>query len=212
VYPGGYGPSQPQAPYGQHPGPAYPQGPAGHPGFRPGPAPKPKTSGCLIAFLIFLGVGTVGLIGVAIFVYVRFGSLFGGMGEVAEVALEAQSANGTQQLRDEGCDQAYAIDAERLEKAVNRVEREIAKQEGRAAKPVDLSKKAEFFVACSVASGKGPSCAKVAKIYIDATSPKGNIVVQVSSNGQAKKSQCAERYAPDGTKLGSVESVDLPTD
>lgn len=195
--------------HGQQP-PAYgpPPGYGPHPqGFRPGPPIKPRASGCLIAFLVFLGVGVLGLIGGGIYVYREYGSFFGGFSEVAEVMLEAQAAEGTAQLRDLGCDQAYAIDSQRLEKAFDRVEREIAKREGRAPKPTKLGKEAEYFVACTVSIGSAPSCEQVARTYIAAAGPKGNVIVQVSAN---KRATCSERFGPDGKKLGKVDSVDLP--
>lgn len=219
--PPGYGPAGP-APgavgpgfiqHGQQGGPGYARPPGyGGPAYGPGaggaPPQKRGMHGCLIAFFIALGVGVLAVIGFGIYLYKEFGTLVGGIGEVAAVMLEAQSAPGTSELRGIGCDQAYAVDTVKLQKAIQKVEDEVAKKEGRAPKKVDIMKDGGKLVGCTVTGTKMPSCDEVASTYVSATSPGEPFMVNVSRKNSG--ASCAERYSADGKSLGKALPVDIP--
>lgn len=220
--PPGYGP-QGQAPsnvgpgfvqHGQQGGPAYARPPGYGPGgYGPGPQygaapPKKGMHGCLLAFFIALGVGVVAVIGFGIYLYKEFGTLMGGIGEVAAVMLEAQNAPGTAELRGIGCDQAYAVDTVKLQNAIQKVEDEVAKKEGRAPKKVDIMKQGGRLVGCTVTGTKTPTCEEVASTYVRAASPSEPFIVNVSR--QHGGASCAERYSADGKSLGRADQIDIP--
>lgn len=164
--------------------------------------------GCLLAFFIALGVGVVAVIGFGIYLYKEFGTLMGGIGEVAAVMLDAQNAPGTAELRGIGCDQAYAVDTVRLQKAIQKVEDEVAKKEGRAPKKIDIMKEGGKLVGCTVTGTKTPTCEEVAKTYVSATYPNEPFMVNVSR--QQGGATCSERYSADGKSLGKANPVDIP--
>jgi len=156
-----------QAPYGQQPGygqqppygqqQGYPQG-GGYQQFGAQPPKKSSGSSCLMIFLIVTGIGVLAVGGLAVYLYIEFGSIFGNVGEIASVMIEAQNAPGTKEVRDIGCDQAFAIDAKKLSDAINKFEKSVAKKEGREPKNIDIEKDAGYIVQCTVKSGTVPSC------------------------------------------------------
>lgn len=209
---GGY-PQGPQGPQGYGPPPGYggPGGPGGPGGYGGPPAmqqpPKKKgMSGCLIAFLVVSGLFVVGVIGVGIFVYRELGGVLGGVKELAELMTKASTAPGTKELKDKGCDQAFAIDAKEMEKVLNKFEKEIAKKENREPKPVDLAKEGAYFVQCTMKSGKKLSCEDAAKTYVDATSPGEPFMVSVTGGG----TDCSASFSKDGKKIGDVAAPNIP--
>jgi hypothetical protein len=204
------------APYGSagHHAPGYGPVPGGFGAPGPaGPAPYPPKkkgmNGCLLAFLIFLGLGLVTTIGVGIWVWREFGTMIGGVQEMADLTLEAQSAPGADEVRKSGCDEAYAVDTRRLETTMNKLEAEIAKREGRKPRPMEIDAVGDRIVTCVVKSGKMPSCADVAKTYRESAKPTANFLVMVGRNLGDKDVSCAERFAPDGKSLGPADAVDF---
>lgn len=169
--------------------------------------PKKGMSGCLLAFLIVLGLGVIVTAGVGFWMWREFGALAGGIKDLANVTLEAQSAKGTTELKSLGCDPAMAIDIKRLTDAVNRVEAEIAKKEGRAPRPMKGTDDATTYVNCKAKAGKSITCEEVMKTYVDAADPSDNFVVTVTDGREAS---CAERYSPDGKRLGPGSMIDIP--
>lgn len=204
--------------YGHAPGYGAPPVPGGYGGpgnYGPaGPAPYPPKkkgmNGCLLAFLIFLGLGVVTTIGVGIWVWREFGSMIGEVQEMTALSLEAAGAPGTQEVKNEGCDEAYAFDAKRLETTMNKLDAELAKREGRAARPIAISGIGDRIVACRVKSGKAPTCPAVAKAYREGAKPTSPFLVMVGKNFDDKNLSCAERYAPDGKSLGGANDIAIP--
>jgi hypothetical protein len=196
--PPGYGPG---APYGAPP-PGY-----GAP-FRAAPPPKKGMSGCLLALLIGTAAGVL-VIGVtAWFIYREIGGVLGGMKDLAGIMLEAQSAPGASELRDAGCDTALVIDTRRLQQALEKVDSEIAKKEGRKPQAFDLADESGAFIQCQVQSGKPPTCEELAKVYVKATKPKERFMV--SAGTQSGSGACSLLFEKDGTSLGAAKAPDIP--
>ena len=173
-----------------------------------GPPPKKGMSGCLLALLIVGGLFLVTSIGGGLWLYSEFGEFMGAGKEMVEIAVEAEKAPGTKEMKAAGCDEALALDMKRLMAVMERFEKEIAKREGRKQKPLDLDvKEAQHVLVCKVKLGDPPACDKVAKAYADATSPQGNFLVSVEKLGTAK---CAERFDPKGKSLGKADHFEMP--
>jgi hypothetical protein len=198
--PPGYGPG----PYGQQPQQPYPQqGYGPQPGYGQQPPPQqPKKkgmSGCLIAVLVVVGLLVVGGSVTAILVYKYFGKPIAAM---AEVVKEGQTAPGTNELREAGCKQASAMDAEKL----FHVAKQFAEQFGGNTKDMK-DPDAPTIVLCTLKSSKSLTCDEVAKTFSVAADPWGNFSVLV----QKKNSQeCSALYDSSGKKIGASTSS-LPT-
>ena len=212
--PPGQGPQQGYGPQGYGPQGYGPQGygPQGYgpQGYGPGKgfAPAKKSgSGCLTIFLILMGISVVSMLGVGFYLWREFGALAGSFKDLANVMLEARSAEGTKELRDLGCDEAMAIDTEKLTGVLKEVEREIAKKEGRAPKEIRGQGDGRY-VACSVKKGAGPGCDDAAKTYVDAAKPSQPFTLVVTK--QNDKAQCGGRYSADGKLIGSADAFDIP--
>jgi hypothetical protein len=172
------------------------------------PAKKSGASGCLIAAaiiggLVLLSVGVGGYL-----LYREVGGFVGATGDMAKIMMKAQSAPGTDEMRDAGCSTAIAIDTEELADAVQRFEDEMAKREQR--KPKDISRDlgdASAILQCQT-SKSSVDCQKVADAYRKAAKPKGKLLVSVTSSSGSQS--CSESFERDGTKIGSAEMPDLP--
>jgi hypothetical protein len=198
--PYGYGP--PGAPYAGAPPPGY-----GAP-FRAAPPPKKGMSGCLLALLIGTAAGILVLGTTAWFIYREVGGLLGGMKDLAGIMLEAQSAPGTSELRDAGCDTAMVLDTRRLEEVLVKIDAEVAKKEGRAPKPVDIAKESGAFIQCQVQSGNPPTCEELAKVYVKAARPKDRFMVSASTSSGS--GACSLLFEKDGTSLGKAKAPEIP--
>ena len=212
-------------PYGPPPQQPYPQQPAQHPQqppqqhypqqphygnpYPPQPPKKSGMSGCLIAVLIFVACGVLGVVGIGFVIWREAGGLLGGMKDLAALMIEAQSAEGAEEVRDLGCTQALVIDTEKLEGILVTLEAEVAKKENRPAKPPDISKDGAYFVQCQVSSGTAPTCDQVAKTFAKAVSPKDKFLVSVQSNSGGS-ANCSMAYQKDGTQIGVASAPNIP--
>lgn len=210
--PQGYGQQPPQQPFGG--GMGAPQQFGGGGGMAQGAPPKKKgMSGCLIAFLVVLGLTVVGVGVGGYLIWSKVGGMVGGLAEIAGIMADASKAPGTKEMKSAGCDEAFAIDVDKLQKAINKMEAEIAKQEKRDPKPMeDLTKDGTaFLVTCVVKSSDPPKCSEVAKAYIDGAKPKDKFLVTVSKNSQNGEAVCGEVYDEDGKKIGAGKAPTIPT-
>lgn len=88
-------------------------------------APKKKSgSGCVIALAIVGGLGLLAVVGIGVGVYAFSQSkegkaIFGTIGDMTEIMSEAQNAPGTKEVRALGCDQAMALDFEKMERVIS---------------------------------------------------------------------------------------------
>jgi hypothetical protein len=178
------------------------------------PPKKKGMSGCLLAFLIVLGLTIVGGGIGAWLIWREVGGLVGGVAEIAGIMADAAKAPGTKEMKsDAGCDEAFVVDVDKLTKAVNKMEAEIAKKEKRDPKPIeDFTKDGtKYLVTCVVKKSDPPKCADVAKAYIDAAKPKDKFLVTVSKNEQSGEAVCGEIYDENGKKLGTGKAPTIPT-
>lgn len=172
------------------------------------PAKKSGASGCLIAAAIIGGLVVLGGGLGAYLLYREVGGFVGATGDMAKIMMKAQSAPGTDEMRDAGCSTAIAIDTEELANAVQRFEDEMATREQR--KPKDLSRDlgdASVILQCQT-SKSSLDCQKIADAYRKAAKPKGRMLVSVASTSGSQS--CSESFERDGTKIGSAEMPDLP--
>ncbi len=190
----------------------------GQPGYGgPAPAMPPKKkgmSGCLLAFLIVLGLTLVGGGIAGWLIWREVGGLVGGVAEIAGIMTDAAKAPGTKEMKsDAGCDEAFAIDVDKLQTAINKMEAEIAKKEKRDPKPMeDLTKDGTaLLVTCVVKKSDPPTCADVAKAFMDGGKPKEKFLVTVTKNTQSGETVCGEIYDEHGKKLGTGKAPNIPT-
>ncbi len=178
------------------------------------PPPKKKgMSGCLIAFLVVLGLFIVGGGIVGYLVWREVGGLASGVAEIAGIMADAAKAPGTKEMKDDaGCDEAFALDVDKLTKAINKLEAEIAKKENRDPKPMeDFTEDGTAFLAtCVVKGSKAPKCDDVAKAYVDGAKPKDKFLVSVTKNDQNGETVCAGIYDDDGKKVSDSKGFKMP--
>jgi hypothetical protein len=166
----------------------------------PAPPPKKKMSGCLTAFLIvsgfFIVVGLV--VGFLIYRYFTVGEgkkVVAAVGSGVELTKESMNAPGTAELRASGCEQAMAMDVEKMGKIV----------EGLAAdggKP--LKGDIKTVVTCQVPLGKTMSCENVAATYAKAANPTAYFSVTVSRRGNNRL--CYKSFDSDGTFISDLDA------
>ena len=202
-------------PYGPPPQQQYPQQQQQYPqpqygNAYPPQAPKKKgMNGCLLAALIFIACSVLGVVAIGFLIWREAGGLLGGMKDLAALMIDAQSAEGAEEVRDLGCAQALVIDTEKLEGILVKLEAEIAKKENRAPKPPNISKDGAFFVQCQVSGGTAPTCDQVAKTFAKAASPKDKFLVSVQANN-GSSTNCSMAYQKDGTQIGAVSAPNIP--
>jgi hypothetical protein len=161
-------------------------------------APK-KSNGCLIAALIVGGILLVGVIVVAVGIYMVATSPAGmkamsAVGDGIEVTKEAMNAPGTPELRALGCQQAMVMDLEKIQGIVQKYSDDAA-----PAKPA--TSKYRLQVSCQAGAGTAPSCADVADTYRKAVGkPAGKFVAIVQRSRNRR--DCSKLYDVDGTDLG----------
>lgn len=164
-------------------------------------------SGCLLAFLIVLGLFVVsGAVG-AFLIYREFGEFVGAAGEAMAEVTKGQKAPGAKEIRALGCEEASVIDGARMVAIAQRVENEMAKRDHREPKklPADT---VSTIVYCKNNLGKTPTCDEVAKTYVDAASPSDPFVVNVN---HLNVNECSTSYSKDGKETGKATVPDLPS-
>ncbi|MFO0586188.1 MAG: hypothetical protein U0441_01550 [Polyangiaceae bacterium] len=183
--PGNFGP--PQGNFGP------PQGNFGPPGAPP--KKKGLSTGCWIAIvivLVFLGsIGAVlAYIGYKVSTDPEVQHVMGAVGDAVNLAAEAQSAPGTNELRNLGCEQAMALDMAKMEKLLNSMT-------DAGVTPGAVSGDVEKMVMCqSNGYGTMPTCDAAAKAYVKGASPRKKFMLSVQQHG---KQNCTGVYAPDGS-------------
>jgi len=171
-----------------------------------GPPPRKSGNGCLIVFAVVAVLALASFAVVTVVTYLVVTSKEGkqiigvlgqgarAVGESAKVLEEAARAPGATQVRALGCRQALAVDMDRLIKAFDQFDAGLA-----TSRPSGV----RVLVVCQVdPRGTPPDCDPVARAYLSgAGAPPGDFAAMVTQEG-AKHQRCAERYAPDGRRLG----------
>ncbi len=172
----------------------------GPPPMGPPPAKKKGIStGCWIALAaVLLFFGSVA----AVMIYIGYQvsqnkdvqNVMGTLGDVAGIAIEAQNAPGTAELRAIGCQQAMAMDPVRMQKIAQRF------MDQDAGLPPLPAPDVERIVMCEASAfGTAPTCDDAARAYVRGAAPRKNFMLMVQKN---KKTGCDGLYSPSGTKLG----------
>jgi hypothetical protein len=165
---------------------------------RPVP-PKKSNRGCFIALAIVGGIGVV-VVAVSAFGIYRFANskegkmVFGTIGDVAELAAEAQHAPGTKEVAALGCDTAMAMDMDKMTSIMH------DRLDASAAVPTKFS----MLVVCQVGmfAKSPPSCDDVARTYVGAAGPPARgFAVNVQRGGGRANTLCSTLYDPAGTKV-----------
>lgn len=172
----------------------------GPPPMAPPPAKKKGIStGCWIALaavLLFFGsvAGVMLYIGYQVSQNKDVQNVMGTLGDVAGIAIEAQNAPGTAELRAIGCQQAMAMDPVRMQKIAQRF------MDQDAGLPPLPAPDVERIVMCEASAfGAAPTCDDAARAYVRGASPRKNFMLMVQQN---KKTGCDGLYSPSGTKVG----------
>ncbi len=206
--PQGYG-APPGGGYGGPPGPqgygGPPPGGYGPPGGGAAPPPKKKGNGCLIALIIFgvlflLLAGGVGYVAYKASQDPDLRQAFEAAGDAIEIMQEAQNAEGMEELRDDGCDQALLLD---MDKILDLAEKHT-KDEDFERPETELQK----VVVCN--TKKKIDCEDVAETYVDAADPSEGFLVIVQRPG-AGEARCRERFDKKGKSQGEFKgNVPVP--
>ena len=169
----------------------------------PRPQPKKSGNGCLIAMAIFGGIVLVVCLGAGIGIYKVASSKEGKqilsiVGEGAKIALDAQKAPGTKELKQIGCKQPMVMSMDRLMKLTEQMTDAGSMPAG------ELS----MIVMCPVGMlDKPPSCEDVANTYVSAAPPMlGQLIVNVTVQGKTQP-HCNTIHAPDGKRLGNADDI-----
>jgi hypothetical protein len=171
------------------------------------PAAKKSDKGCLIA-LAAVGGGMALILAIAAFGIWRFSqspqgkAVFGAIGDMSEMITEAQKAPGTKEVRGLGCQQAMAMDMDKMTRILNRFD-------AGGGPPATFSK----MVVCQVGLlGTPPTCDEVARTYLDAAGPpdRGFAVSVQKGTGKAQ-TVCSTLYEPDGTKVRDLAPGATPS-
>lgn len=119
------------------------------------------------------------------------------VGDGIEIIQDAQSAEGTDELKDKGCKEAMVFDVDKLlDFAEEHSEDEIDRPDVKVGK----------LVICN-AKKKKLDCGDIAEEYVDAASPNKPFAVVVNYKDS---SQCSEHFDEDGEKQGDFASGSVP--
>jgi hypothetical protein len=174
---------------------------------RPVP-PKKSNRGCLIALAIVGGVGFALVLVVGFGIYHFANSkegkmVFGTIGDVAELAAEAQHAPGTKEVAALGCDTAMAMDMDKMQRIMH------DRLDASASAPSSFSR----MVICQVGvfAKSPPSCDDVARTYVSAAGPPARgFAVNVQRSGGGSKVLCSTLYDSAGTKVKDLAPGSTP--
>ncbi len=175
------------------------------PPMQPPPAKKKGLStGCwiaLAAILIFFGsvAGVMLYIGYKVSQNKDVQNVMGTLGDVAGLAVEAQNAPGTAELRALGCQQAMALDPVRMQKIAERF------MDQDAGLPPLPAPNVERIVMCEAnAFGAAPTCDDAARAYIRGAAPRKDFMLMVQQN---KKTKCDGLFSPSGALVGPARGA-----
>ncbi len=136
-----------------------------------------------------------------------------GAGDIADIAgggfkfyQEISSAPGAPEVKATGCDQAFVITPEALNKFLSSVEKvaEKNKEGGDAEKPKPPELK-QAMVMCQVQkTNKAPTCEKVAEAYAGAVEDTTPFGVLVQSSEKRDGPVCDGLFKSDGTRIGEL--------
>ena len=183
--------------YGPQGGPAWPAPPQ-----MAAPPPKKKgiSTGCWIALaavLLFFGsvAGVMIYIGYQVSQNKDVQNVMGTLGDVAGLAIEAQNAPGTAELRALGCEQALALDPAKMQKIAEKF------MDQDASLPPLPTPGIGRIVMCQVgAFGTAPKCDDAARAYVRGAAPTASFMLMVQTN---KKTTCDGTYSSTGALLSS---------
>jgi hypothetical protein len=165
----------------------------------PRPLPKRSNRGCFIALAIVGGLGVL-VLAVAGFGIYRFANssegkaVFGTVGDMVELATEAQHAPGAKEVAALGCDTAMAMDMDKMQRIMH----------DRFDASATVSSKFSVLVVCQVGmfAKSPPSCDDVATTYVGAAGPPARgFAVNVQRGGGRANTLCSTLYDPSGTKV-----------
>ena len=175
----------------------------------PRPVPQKKSNrGCFIALAIVGGVVFLG-VAVAAFGIYRFASskegqmVFGTIGDVAELAAEAQHAPGTKEVAALGCDTAMAMDIDKMQRIMH----------DRFDASATPSSKFSMMVVCQVGvfAKSPPTCDAVARTYVAAAGPPARgFAVNVQRGSGSANTLCSTLYDSAGTKVKDLAPGSTP--
>jgi hypothetical protein len=178
-------------------------------------AERKKKSGLVIviyvmaaAALLVILVGGIVLVITGVKAALFFGGEDGkkmieGVKETYEIAMEAQKAPGTEELRAAGCDTASVMNLADMMDAVSNFVGEEDQKELEA-----VAESQTTMVICQVSFGDDPplECDEIARVY-GAAVPEApeELMIQSQKAGRIKD-HCVGIYAPDGTFLRAIDA------
>ena len=158
---------------------------------------KPKRSGFRTLLYVLVGIG--GLLVLTCGGLILYASQNPAIRETISAAMEAQSAEGTEELRAAGCSQAAVMDIGAAMDALIEEAGEGAPGE------IGIPK---LFVTCQRSSDAAIDCDEVARVYLGSVGAREErFVAQVNGGGLSADLLCQVVYEGDGTRIGSLEEV-----
>lgn len=162
--------------------------------------------GCLVTLIV--GVACVVLAwGI---MRIRTAANLDAASELAEVVRRAESADGTEAMRDAGCEQAAALPTDALRGIAQRLEDHRAAKEKREPKQIDLGTTDRVAIVCGHDKPveAGMTCAKAAEAF--ASSIKNVVlpfIVVVEARGVAS---CTQEFAGDPSAMKDMQALAIP--
>jgi len=148
----------------------------------------------VVGVLFLLVAGGVGYVAYQASQDPNLRQAFEAAGDAIELVQEAQNADGMEELRNEGCDQALMLD---LDKILDIAEKH-SKDENFERPETDL----DTVVVCN--TKKSLACDELAEVYVDAADPSDGFIVIVQGPG-AGEPRCRERFDDRGKSLGEFQ-------
>jgi len=163
--------------------------------------------GCLITLIV--GIACVALA----WAIMRFrtSANLDAAAELAQVVMQAENADGTEAMRDAGCEHAAALPTDALRGIAQRLEDDRAAKEKREAKQINLGTTDRVAIVCGhdEPAKAGMTCAKAAQAF--AASIKNvvlPIIVIVEAHGVAS---CTQEYTGDPEAMKDLEALAIPS-
>jgi hypothetical protein len=175
----------------------------------PNPPPQGKkgSSGCLLALGITGGVllllaGVVGVVAWRVLKSDTAQEIIGFIGDATEVTQRALNAPGTEQLRQQGCEQAMVMDFDDFARMADRHFR----RDGGL--PLSTLKGRMVTCALAVGSAKTPSCDEIAATYVRAVGGRAgsSFTALVQRQGSGDGPLCQADYDEGGRRQAEKAS------
>jgi hypothetical protein len=167
----------------------------------PGSPQKKSGRGCVVVLSLLGGLFFLGLVGIAIAAWMAASSPKGQQAiKVVQEMKAAQNAPGTRELKALGCTQAMVIDMSSVGKDV------MSLFDSGAMKESKLPAKLSVYCQPGPFASALPTCAEVARTFVNAAPPSESFLATVQRQGETK-SLCSSLYTKTGEFVSDVTAA-----